>query len=247
MRKLADLVIHQGNVYGIHRNIASHSSHGNSHISHFQGRRVIDAVSHHADRHPGRLTAADPFHLILRQTFRMNRMDSQLAGNVLRRVFMIPCQQHRLHMHGGKLSNHLPGFRPQRIRQRQNPFQGSVHRQVNDGTTLFQILLSRFRRPLVRCTIIMPTSDMIVLTPISPHTLNARSIVLPSDVEIDIHVKHPGRDGDTIPVVNFDADAFSPLLNEDIIRIAGSSRKAKLIKISKISFLETLRRKMADQ
>ena len=95
--------------------------------------------------------------------------------------------------------------------------------------------------------IIMPTSDMIVLTPISPHTLNARSIVLPSDVEIDIHVKHPGRDGDTIPVVNFDADAFSPLLNEDIIRIAGSSRKAKLIKISKISFLETLRIKMADQ
>ena len=154
MRKLADLIVHQGNVRGIHRNIASHPSHGNPHMGHFQGRRVIDAVSHHADRHPGRLTAADPFHLILRQTFRMNRMDSQLAGNVLRRVFMIPCQQHRLHMHGGKLSNHLPGFRPQRIRQRQNPFQGSVHRQVNDGTTLFQILLSRFRRLPVRCKLL---------------------------------------------------------------------------------------------
>lgn len=95
--------------------------------------------------------------------------------------------------------------------------------------------------------IIMPTSDMIILTPISPHTLNARSIVLPSDVEIDIHVKHPDTAKDTVPVANFDADAFSPLQDEDILRIAGSEKKAKLVKISRISFLETLRRKMADQ
>lgn len=95
--------------------------------------------------------------------------------------------------------------------------------------------------------IIMPTSDMIVLTPISPHTLNARSIVLPSNVVIEIHVKHPDGMKDTIPVSNFDADAFSPLQNGDVVRIAGSEKKAKLVKISKISFLETLRRKMADQ
>ncbi len=95
--------------------------------------------------------------------------------------------------------------------------------------------------------IIMPTSDMIVLTPISPHTLNARSIVLPSDVEIEIHVKHREEAKDTIPVSNFDADAFSPLQNGDILRIKGSDKKAKLVKISKVSFLETLRRKMADQ
>lgn len=73
--------------------------------------------------------------------------------------------------------------------------------------------------------IIMPTSDMIVLTPISPHTLNARSIVLPSNVVIEIHVKHPEGMGDTIPVSNFDADAFSPLQNGDIVRIEGSVKR----------------------
>ena len=92
--------------------------------------------------------------------------------------------------------------------------------------------------------IVEPTASLIVITPICSHALNTRSIVLSSDDEIVIEIG-PGRNGSREEVyVAFDgADAVS-LKTGDKVTVRKSSASTTMIKLSKVSFLETLRGKM---
>lgn len=94
--------------------------------------------------------------------------------------------------------------------------------------------------------IVMPTSSLLVLTPICPHTINGRSIVLPAEAKIELEIEIPDPEDRTARVVCFDADQYSPLKDKDRVVIRKSSKILRLAKLSKISFLETLRRKMSD-
>lgn len=92
--------------------------------------------------------------------------------------------------------------------------------------------------------IVQPTASMIVITPICSHALNTRSIVLSADDEIVIEMGQ-GREGllDEA-VVSFDGDHHIRVTTGDRIVIRKAKDKTKLLKLSKISFLETLRKKM---
>ena len=89
-----------------------------------------------------------------------------------------------------------------------------------------------------------PTASMIVMTPICSHALNTSSIVLSADDVIEIEIG-PGKDGMIEEAgVSFDGDRNIEVHTGDRIRIEKAKDTTKLLKLSKVSFLEILRKKM---
>ena len=92
--------------------------------------------------------------------------------------------------------------------------------------------------------IVQPTASMIVITPICSHALNTSSVVLSADAEIVIRVSE-GRNGTTEEVlVAFDGADTVTLFTGETVTIRKSLAATKIMKLSKVSFLEILRRKM---
>ncbi len=93
--------------------------------------------------------------------------------------------------------------------------------------------------------IVEPKAELILITPISPHTLNTRSIILaPSDVvEIEIG---GGREGRVQQVeVNFDGSHNVTLYTGDEVIIERAVRATGIVKLNKASFLEVLHKKLS--
>jgi NAD+ kinase len=88
--------------------------------------------------------------------------------------------------------------------------------------------------------IVSPKSDVITLSPVSPHSLSVRPLVLPSNQEITIIANslhkeiHVNCDGQRV-------FSFPPPLE---IRIRKSKRPLKLVHTSFTSYFETLRKKL---
>lgn len=93
--------------------------------------------------------------------------------------------------------------------------------------------------------IVEPTASLMVITPICSHALlNSRSIVFSDEDEITIQISSR-KDGQIDQaVITFDGDDFIPLQTGDKVVIKKAWETAQIIKLSKISFLETLREKM---
>ena len=85
---------------------------------------------------------------------------------------------------------------------------------------------------------------MIVITPICSHALNTSSIVLSADDLIEVEVCE-GRYGRQEQVsLCFDGAEQTTLVTGERVCIKRSSNTAKLIKLSKESFMKTMRKKM---
>lgn len=94
--------------------------------------------------------------------------------------------------------------------------------------------------------IVEPKAKILLLTPICPHTISARSIVLSPEDVVEIKVK-PGRTGETQEMeVNFDGSFTKHLSTGDSIKICKSRRVTKFIRLSKVSFLEVLHKKLSE-
>jgi NAD+ kinase len=92
--------------------------------------------------------------------------------------------------------------------------------------------------------IVAPQASLLLLTPIAPHTLNSRPIVLPDDVEIVIEIGSSHSSDVDGAEVTFDGDTSVKLSAGDRIVITKSDRSVSLIKTKNTSFLEILREKM---
>lgn len=92
--------------------------------------------------------------------------------------------------------------------------------------------------------IVEPTASLVVITPICSHALNTSSVVLSADDEIVIEIDQ-GRNGTIEEVfVAFDGTDPVTLVTGDTVTIRKSDAATKIMKLSKVSFLEILRRKM---
>ncbi len=93
--------------------------------------------------------------------------------------------------------------------------------------------------------IVEPTASLFIVTPICSHSLNSRSIILSSDDVIEI-VLGGGREGSCEEAsVSFDGGASFAIYTGDRVRITKAKKRMKLMKLSSVSFLETLSKKMA--
>ncbi len=88
--------------------------------------------------------------------------------------------------------------------------------------------------------VVFPTAEVIALTPICPHTLSNRSLILPLTSTIDVKVISPKP----ATILSADGQVVSELAPGDIIRIRRSRRTVRLMHLTGSSFCETLRCKL---
>jgi NAD+ kinase len=89
--------------------------------------------------------------------------------------------------------------------------------------------------------IIHPSADAIVLTPIAPHTLTNRPIIVPGGEVIEVRPQVQGTLDEIF--VTYDGQAGYPLQEGDVVRVRTSERRLRLVKAPR-SYFELLREKL---
>ncbi|MFQ5587417.1 MAG: NAD(+)/NADH kinase [Nitrospiria bacterium] len=88
--------------------------------------------------------------------------------------------------------------------------------------------------------IVHPSVDAILITPISPHMLTNRPIVVPSASAIHVVLKTEG-DG---PVAMFDGQEVFPLLCNDRVQVTAAKTRLRMIVSPHRSYYQVLRQKL---
>ena len=93
--------------------------------------------------------------------------------------------------------------------------------------------------------IVEPKARLILMTPVCSHTLvNDRTIILSEDDVIDVEIGRFKQDEEQEVDASFDGRHTVNLNEGDKIRIIRSDKATKIMKLSKVSFLDTLQKKM---
>lgn len=91
-----------------------------------------------------------------------------------------------------------------------------------------------------------PGASLLLLTPICPHTLNTRSIVLSPEDEVVIEIPE-GRENCVQTVeASFDGSHKVLLQTGDKIVVKKASKTTEILKLNTESFLEILHKKMSE-
>lgn len=92
--------------------------------------------------------------------------------------------------------------------------------------------------------IVSPKSKVIVVTPISPHSLTAKSVVFDSSDRIRIEIVKKRKTQDTEAIVSFDGGNSMELAAGDDVTAVLSGRNVSLIKMYDVNFYSVLRDKI---
>lgn len=90
--------------------------------------------------------------------------------------------------------------------------------------------------------ILHPEVDALLLTPIAPHMLNNRPIVLPAWYEVRVQPAVNGSNEEVF--VTFDGQSGHALESEDIICVSRAERPLRLIRASSRTYFDVLRQKL---
>jgi NAD+ kinase len=94
--------------------------------------------------------------------------------------------------------------------------------------------------------VVKPDTKAIIITPICPHTLNSRSIVVSSEDNVKIEINESKKTQEDEAIATFDGRMAILLQAKDIIDINKAKEEAKLIKINHTSFFDILRTKIGQ-
>jgi len=132
---------------------------------------------------------------------------------------------------------------------------GAAPRLIDLEVTVNREPLTRYRCDgLIVCTptgstayslsaggaVVSPTADVFTLTPICPHTLSNRSVIVGLDSTIRVKVLSQRVE----TVLTADGQRMIPLATADIVAIQRSHYSIRLLHLAGSSFFETLRRKL---
>jgi NAD+ kinase len=90
--------------------------------------------------------------------------------------------------------------------------------------------------------IVSPSLDAFVLTPIAPHALTNRPIVLPATAEVSLRPQIDPQPNDI--VATFDGQLGVPLQRDDVIIVGRAPRRLKLLRTSSRTHFDMLREKL---
>ena len=96
-------------------------------------------------------------------------------------------------------------------------------------------------------SIVDPRSEMIIITAINPHTAVAKSIVVGADAVIEVKLEARREDGEEEADVSFDGDHYIKLKAGESIRIYRANVNARILRLNRVSFLQTLSKKMQEK
>lgn len=95
--------------------------------------------------------------------------------------------------------------------------------------------------------LVEPKAKLIMLTPICPHALNQRSIILSPEDVIEIEIPTGREEQPQTVEANFDGSHKVELVTGDKIRIVQSEKITEFIQLNQVSFLEMLHKKMREK
>ena len=88
--------------------------------------------------------------------------------------------------------------------------------------------------------VVFPTAEVLALTPICPHTLSNRALILPVTATIEVEVITPKP----ATILSADGQVVTELAAGDRLRIHRARRTVRLMHLAGSSFCEALRRKL---
>ena len=90
--------------------------------------------------------------------------------------------------------------------------------------------------------IVHPVVEALVITPIAPHTLTNRPIIVPASS--DIRIQPISNCDDNQIIVSFDGQSGIPLACDDIVSVASSEQPLQLFRATSRSYFAVLREKL---
>ena len=93
--------------------------------------------------------------------------------------------------------------------------------------------------------IVDPKTELILMTPINPHTLNTRSMILDPADEISVEIERR-RTSTEVIAVSFDGREPMLLGPGGRVIVRRAKKKIRIVRLSKMNFLERIRKKMKD-
>jgi NAD+ kinase len=90
--------------------------------------------------------------------------------------------------------------------------------------------------------IVHPSVDALLLTPIAPHTLTHRPVVIPGDAIVEVHPE--AADGSEDVFVTYDGQYGYAVHQGDVIRVKKAERVLRLVKAPSRGYFELLREKL---
>ena len=88
--------------------------------------------------------------------------------------------------------------------------------------------------------VLAPNVEAIILTPICPHTLSVRPLIVPPTVEIEVEMLL----SDDQTIVTTDGQRSFGIGEGDVVHVRTARTRAKLVEMAEHSYYEILRRKM---
>ncbi|HEX5109703.1 MAG TPA: NAD(+)/NADH kinase [Vicinamibacterales bacterium] len=119
---------------------------------------------------------------------------------------------------------------------------GTVTRVKADGLIVASATGSTAYNLAAGGPIVHPAVDAIVLTPIAPHMLTNRPIVIPGSEVIEVRPHTDGNDDEIY--VTYDGQSGYPLQKGDHVRVRQSERRLRLVKAPARNYFELLREKL---
>jgi NAD+ kinase len=90
--------------------------------------------------------------------------------------------------------------------------------------------------------IVHPSVDALLLTPIAPHMLTNRPVVIPAESDVEVHPEAPGGADDVF--VTYDGQYGYPIHPGDVIRVGKAKQMLRLVKAPARGYFELLREKL---
>lgn len=94
--------------------------------------------------------------------------------------------------------------------------------------------------------VVTPEARMILITPICPHSLSSREIIVSPEDEISVEIRQSKKSPDVGAVVTFDGRSAVELNIEDKIVVKCSEYITEMVKLDERTFFELLRSKLGS-
>jgi NAD+ kinase len=91
--------------------------------------------------------------------------------------------------------------------------------------------------------IVHPAVDAMLLTPIAPHTLSNRPLVIAGSSEVHVRPIMDDSDNDEV-YVTFDGQVGFPLLRDDMVSVRRAASPVRIVKSASRSYFDVLREKL---
>ncbi len=92
--------------------------------------------------------------------------------------------------------------------------------------------------------IVEPTTEVILVTPINPHSINTRSIILDPKDEISVKVESRRSNKRDFAVVAFDGGQKQNLSHGDIVSVKKAKEKTRFLRLDYANFVERMKTRL---